>query len=148
MQFYSTAQKNATCTNLISFLERQVSHPRDEHLVSKDKSLILRESVLHSGRSRPSDKGGGGIWPSRLWDKEGGRSQKYFFWPFGPHFGLKIRGGRPPRHLAWICHCCSNSGINYKKGPTSLWLGHMAQIKKETTHLTGGLLKLQTSGKS
>ena len=147
MQFYSTAQKNVTSTNLISFLERQVSHPRDEHLVSKDKSLILRESVLHGGRSRPSDKGGGAIWPSRLWDKEGGRCQKYFFWPFGPHFGLKIRGGRPPRHLAWICHCCSNSGINYKKGPTSLWLGHVVQIKKETIHLTGGL-KLETSGRS
>ena len=22
--------------------------------------------------------------------------KKFFFWPFGPHFGLKIRGGGPP----------------------------------------------------
>ena len=22
--------------------------------------------------------------------------KKIFFWPFGPHFGLKIRGGGPP----------------------------------------------------
>ena len=83
MQFYSTAQKNVTSTNLVSFLERQVSHPRDEHLISKDKSLILRESVLHSGRSRPSDKGGGGIWPSRLWDKEGAGLKNIFFGPSG-----------------------------------------------------------------
>ena len=26
----------------------------------------------------------------------GARSQKDFFWPFGPHFGLKIKGGPGP----------------------------------------------------
>ena len=53
---------------------------------------------LFSGGSRPSDKVGGGGGgrggrSSRLWDKGGASLQKKFFRPFGPHFGLKIRGG-------------------------------------------------------
>ena len=35
-------------------------------------------------------------WSSRPWDKGGGSLKKTFFWPFGPQFGLKITGGRPP----------------------------------------------------
>ena len=34
---------------------------------------------------------------SKPWDKGGGRSQKKLFRPFGPQFGLKIRGGASPR---------------------------------------------------
>ena len=46
-----------------------------------------------SGRSRPSDKsgGGGGVIQTQRWG--GGWSPKNIFWPFGPHFGLRIRGG-------------------------------------------------------
>ena len=60
-----------------------------------------------SGRSSPSDKGGGGertCQSSRPRDKGGAVSQK-FFWPFGPHFGQSIRGEPgPPGPLPWICH--------------------------------------------
>ena len=53
--------------------------------------LVLRllNYLTHCvGESRPSDKvwGGGG----------GGRSQKIVFRPFGPQFGLQIRGGPSP----------------------------------------------------
>ena len=55
-----------------------------------------------SGGSRPSDKGGRG-WGAGHPDTEirgGPQSQKNFFRPFGPQFGLKIRGGaRAPRTL-------------------------------------------------
>ena len=33
-----------------------------------------------------------------------GQTQKTFFRPFGPQFGLKIRGVRAPRPLPWIRH--------------------------------------------
>ena len=43
--------------------------------------------ILDSGGSRPSNKGLGG---------GGGKAvAKNFFWPFGPQFRLKIRGGGP-----------------------------------------------------
>ena len=48
-------------------------------LLVADKDLQIRGES-----STPWDKGGGG------------RSQKEFFWPFGPQFGLKIRGSPPP----------------------------------------------------
>ena len=48
--------------------------------------------------------GGGGVHP----DPEiggGARPPKtFFFRPFGPHFGRKIRGGRAPGPLSWIRH--------------------------------------------
>ena len=40
-------------------------------------------------------RGGGGGW---------GRSPKNYFRPFGPQFGLEIRGVRPPGSLPWIRH--------------------------------------------
>ena len=47
---------------------------------------------------------------SRPWDKGGCSLQKNFLRPFGPQFGLKIRGrGRPPRPLPWIHHCAVQS---------------------------------------
>ena len=51
-----------------------------------------------SGGFRPSDKGGGGRGGGHPDpDIRGGSwPQKIFFRPFGPHFGLKIRGGQGP----------------------------------------------------
>ena len=50
--------------------------------------------VTCSGRSRPSDKGGGQS--SRPWDKVGARLKKNFCQSFEPQFGLRIRGGGQP----------------------------------------------------
>ena len=51
--------------------------------------------ITYSGRSRPSDKGGGEQ-SSRPWDKGVGLvSKKKFCQSFGPQFGLKIRAGQP-----------------------------------------------------
>ena len=61
---------------------------------------------LISGRSRPSDKVGGGE-GSHL-DPEirrGPGLQKIFCWPFGPQFGLKIRVGSS-------CHSTGSSTVN------------------------------------
>ena len=72
-----------------NFVERETPEfPEKTHTFSRS-----REGKQHShhiwhcsGRCRPSDKvGGGGL-------------------PFGPQFGLKIRG-RPPGPLPWIRHC-------------------------------------------
>ena len=51
-----------------------------------------------SGGSTPSDKGGGGGGAvTQILRKRGGPvSKKKFFRPFGPLFGLKLRGGPPP----------------------------------------------------
>ena len=56
-------------------------------------------SVKTSGRSRPSDKGGGGEEDgvvNQTLTKRGAREQKKFFQPFGPQFGLKKKGGPAP----------------------------------------------------
>ena len=53
-----------------------------------------RSYVSTSGGSRPSDNGG---WGGGL-----GSLHKQFFRPFGPQFGLKLRGGGA---LPWIPHC-------------------------------------------
>ena len=52
----------------------------------------------------------------------GGRSPRKIFWPFGPQFGVKIRGELgPPGPSPWICHCvftvpCSGyDGVNKQK---------------------------------
>ena len=45
------------------------------------------------------------IYSSTPWDKGGGDGlKKIFFRSFGPHFGLKMRGGGPPEPLPWIRH--------------------------------------------
>ena len=74
--------------------------------------------------SRSSDKvgsGAGGERSSRPWDNGGGWSQKNFFPPFGPKFGLKIRGepgslGPLPciRHLTAKCPNNFNWDYNLK----------------------------------
>ena len=46
---------------------------------------------------------------SQSYEIMGRRSQKNFFRPFGPQFGLKIRGGGPPGPLPWIRHCSDHS---------------------------------------
>ena len=51
--------------------------------VVADSDLQIRGG-RGGGHPDPDIRGGGG-WP-----------QKNFFWPFGPHFGLKIRGGQGP----------------------------------------------------
>ena len=52
------------------------------------RTLFMDPSVsVFSGRSRPSEKAGGG--------GEGPVSQKKFLQAFGPQFGLKIRGASP-----------------------------------------------------
>ena len=66
-----------------------------------------RSYVSTSGGSRPSDNGGGGG-GGRDPDPEirggggGGGLHKQFFRPFGPQFGLKLRGGGA---LPWIPYC-------------------------------------------
>ena len=53
--------------------------------------------MAYPGVSRPSDKGAGGGGGHLHPEKRGGRkSQKNFFWPLGPQFGLIIRGKAPP----------------------------------------------------
>ena len=50
--------------------------------------------------------GGGGAVIQTLRKGEGGLSQRIFFRPFGPQFGLKIGGwGAPPGPLPWVRHC-------------------------------------------
>ena len=51
----------------------------------------------NSAGCRPSDKGGGAWGIIQTFRKRGGLvSQKNFFGPFGPQFGLKIRGDPGP----------------------------------------------------
>ena len=59
-----------------------------------------------SGRSSPSEKGGGrGRAGHPDPEIRGGQSQNIFFRPFGPHFGQSIRGEPgPPAPLPWIRH--------------------------------------------
>ena len=56
-------------------------------------------STVCSGGSTPSGKGGGGGHPDpeiRVGGGEGRSQKKNFFRPFGPQFGLKIRGRPGP----------------------------------------------------
>ena len=66
-------------------------HPRYRSTVT-DQDLQIRVSLVIQTLRKKA--GGGG-------------SQKNFFQPFGPQFGLKIRGwggGGPPGTLPWIYH--------------------------------------------
>ena len=72
------------------------------------KSLL---ETRYSGRSRPSDKEGGGR-SFRPWDKVGARAQKNFFSAFRASVSSKNKavgelggGGWSPGPLPWIRHC-------------------------------------------
>ena len=58
-------------------------------------------AITSNGGSKPLDTEG--ACSSRPWDKGKARPQKNFFRPFGPQFGLKIRGGEggPPGPSPW-----------------------------------------------
>ena len=81
-------------------------------------SFLLIKEIKTRGGCRPADRGGeGGGGASRPGDKGVVRSQKTFFRPFEPQFGLRIRGrgggggGNAPgphpgiRHLKQTIHC-------------------------------------------
>ena len=72
-------------------------------------------SLMKSGGSRPSDKGGGGGHPDT--EMREGAVSKIFFRPFGPQFGLNIRGAAwaPRAPLPWILHWFSLGN------PLALW---------------------------
>ena len=70
---------------------------------------LFNRNAPHSGRSRPSVKGGSGHPDPDI--RGGGRSPKRFFRLFGPHFGLKIRGA--PEPLPKIRHCHRERSICY-----------------------------------
>ena len=59
----------------------------------RSKVVLIRHSHFRIHTLRL--EGGGGGWSSRPLDK-GGWSPKKCFPPFGPLFGLQIRGSRPP----------------------------------------------------
>ena len=67
---------------------------------------------------------------SRSWDKEGARSQKKknFFWPIGPQFRLKVKGGGggeagDPGPLPLIRHCVviKSRKFHHHKHVCSVW---------------------------
>ena len=65
---------------------------------SRGRCPTASKVEINSDGSRPSDKGEPGH-PDPEKKSGGGRSQKQFYQPFGPQFGLKIRGwggGRSP----------------------------------------------------
>ena len=63
-----------------------------------NSEAILQQCMYACGGSRPSHKEGGSGGSSIPREKSGGRgvSKKKNFWPFGPQFGPKIRGGLDP----------------------------------------------------
>ena len=74
--------------------------------MQEDNFTTADGAVINGGGSRPSDKTGGGHPDPEIGGEGGGggRSEKTFFRPFGPHFGIKIWGGTPPGPLPWIRH--------------------------------------------
>ena len=68
----------------------------------------LELELVHSAGFRPWDGGarGGGGGRERRW---GAGLQKKYFWPFGPQFGLKIRGG----HLGHSAGSATGSYLVY-----------------------------------
>ena len=63
--------------------------------------------------------------------REGDRSQKIFFQPFGPQFGLNIRGG--PGSLPWIHHW--RERVEHRRGrgiPFKVLYWSFARVLKKT----------------
>ena len=100
-----------------------------------------------SGGSRPSDKGE--TQSSIPWDKGRARYEIFFFRPFGPQFGLKIRGSPPPppppHGSATGSACTSLSGgreeVSWSIFQSSLntW-SHSTNIAEQDFRLVRGLL--------
>ena len=61
---------------------------------------------MYSVGSRPSDKGGCPVIIQTLRQRGMAVSKKIFFWPFGPHFGLRIRGSLPALDLPLLYRFC------------------------------------------
>ena len=79
--------------NIISASRNNMAKP-PKSTVPLEERFLLAVNYLHRFLSAV---------PSRLWEKWG-RSPKNIFPHFGPHFGLKIRGGWAPLPLPWIRH--------------------------------------------
>ena len=65
---------------------------------------------------------------SRPWDNGGAGSPKRFFWPFGPQFGLKIRGRRGS--LLWICHWVAHPNLGSGNEESELDEGPRTSTKR------------------
>ena len=68
---------------------------RDGPITQKQLKIDFERCYGTSSGYRPSDKGGSGH-PDPEIAAEGRGLKKNFFRSFGPQFGLKIRGDRPP----------------------------------------------------
>ena len=79
--------------NLFSYLKSKCS-PNYSGILLLVKGICSTE-VPHTVAD-PDLQISRGARSSRPWDKGGGGLQKDFFRPFGPQFGLKIKGDRPP----------------------------------------------------
>ena len=93
MQFYYCSKECYMYqSHLIS--RKRGSHPRDEHLVSRDKRLSSKENQYCTVADPDLQIRGGGTWPSRLWDKERGPVSKIFFSALWASFWSKNKGGQ------------------------------------------------------
>ena len=72
---------------IIAIFIASLENKRISSLVGND------ENTVNSAGSRPYDNGGGGHLDPEIIG--GGDLQKNFFRPFGPQFGLKIKGDAP-----------------------------------------------------
>ena len=77
---------------------------------------------LVSCRSRPSDKGRGRGAVIQSLRKGGGGLKETFFAPFGPHFGLKIRGDPSPPGPFPGSATPSKGSVSNRSSPSRAWL--------------------------
>ena len=85
-------------------------HKISTRVVLADADLQIRGGGGGGGGIQPRGRGGGGGgWgssnPGIRGEGKGAPVSKRFFQPYGPQFGLKIRGASgPPGPLTWIRH--------------------------------------------
>ena len=99
-----------TCRIDLNFAGQSFSTLRNLQ-ASLSENLSDSLMISCSGGSRPSDKGrrgGGGGHPDPE-IREVDSLTKNYLWPFGPQFGLKIRGSSS----SWIRHCRDFHVQNY-----------------------------------